>query len=128
MTIITASRRRIEGIKHMTDNVGTIIPQETFVFNDILKLDKRGVQRLYYIHPDDNQDTGHRYMPDALKGATNEVQNHVFKSISKVSEKMLRDDIDYVKPSDIEIKEAQQKIADLAIELLNGGKITVKST
>ena len=93
-----------------------------FTFEDIIYLNKKDVQRLIYYSPEINN----IHLVTALKGSTKDIQNHIFSSLSKVTEKMRREDMDFINPSLAEINEAKQKITNVARKLINSGEITLE--
>ena len=67
------------------------IRKKMFVFEDILLLDDRAIQRV--LRDVDNNDLG-----IALKGANEEVQNVIFKNLSKRLSAMIKEDMEFMGP------------------------------
>lgn len=90
-----------------------------FVFDDLVKVDDRGVQELMKeISKDD--------LPLALRGANPEVKEKFFKNMSSRAAEMLREDMEAkgpVKVSDIE--RAQQNILKVCRKLEEEGRIVI---
>ncbi len=80
------------------------IRKKMFVFEDILLLDDRAIQRV--LRDVDNNDLG-----VALKAANEDVQNVIFKNMSKRLASMIKEDMEYMGPVRMkDVEEAQQKI------------------
>ncbi len=95
------------------------IKHKMFVFEDILALDDKTVQRV--LREVDNSDLGL-----ALKGTTEEVQNIIFKNLSKRLAAMIREDMDFMGPVRMkDVEEAQQKIVNIIRKLEDSGEIII---
>ena len=93
------------------------IRKKMFVFEDILLLDDRAIQRV--LRDVDNNDLG-----IALKGANEEVQNAIFKNLSKRLSAMIKEDMEYMGPVRMkDVEEAQQKIVNIIRKLEDSGEI-----
>ena len=87
------------------------IRKKMFVFEDILLLDDRAIQRV--LRDVDNNDLG-----IALKGANEEVQNVIFKNMSKRLSAMIKEDMEFMGPVRMkDVEEAQQKIVGVIRKL-----------
>jgi flagellar motor switch protein FliG len=65
----------------------------------------------------------------ALKGASEDLKNHFYKSMSLRAVEMLKEDIDALGPvRSSQVRQAQQEIVNLARKLEADGKITLKSS
>ena len=95
------------------------IRKKMFVFEDILLLDDRAIQRvLRYV---DNNDLG-----IALKGANEEVQNVIFKNLSKRLSAMIKEDMEFMGPVRMkDVEEAQQKIVGIIRKLEDSAEIVI---
>lgn len=95
------------------------IKKRMFVFEDILSLDNRSIQR-FLREVDNNQ------LAVALKGATEEVQKVVFSNMSKRLSEMIREDIEFMGPVRLkDVEEAQQKIVNIIRKLEDAGEIVI---
>lgn len=95
------------------------IRKKMFVFEDILLLDDRAIQRV--LRDVDNND-----LAVALKGANEEVQNVIFKNLSKRLAAMIREDMEFMGPvrmKDVEV--AQQKIVGIIRKLEDSAEIVI---
>ena len=95
------------------------IRKKMFVFEDILSLDDRAIQRV--LRDVDNAD-----LALALKGATEEVQNVILNNLSKRLAVMIREDMDFMGPVRMkDVEEAQQKIVNVIRKLEDSAEIVI---
>ena len=95
------------------------IRKRMFVFEDILQLDNRSIQR--FLREVDNYQ-----LAVALKGATEEVQNIIFNNMSKRLVEMIKEDIEFMGPVRLkDVEEAQQKIVNVIRKLEDAGEIII---
>jgi flagellar motor switch protein FliG len=90
-----------------------------FVFDDIIKIDDKGIQVLLKEVPNDK-------LLLALKTASEDIRLKVFKNISARAAEMLRDDLSNMGPSRLsDVEGAQQEIVNVARRLEAEGKILI---
>jgi len=95
------------------------IRRKMFVFEDILSLDDRSIQRV--LREVDNNE-----LAVALKGAVEEVQNVIFNNLSKRLSTMIKEDMDFMGPIRMkDVEEAQQKIVNIIRKLEDTGEIII---
>ncbi len=95
------------------------IRKKMFVFEDILLLDDRAIQRV--LRDVENSDLG-----IALKGANEDVQNAIFKNLSKRLAAMIKEDMEFMGPVRLkDVEEAQQKIVSVIRKLEDAGEIVI---
>ena len=83
------------------------IRKKMFVFEDILSLDDKSIQRV--LREVDNNE-----LAVALKGSNEEVQNVIFNNLSKRLVTMIKEDMEYMGPVRMkDVEEAQQKIVNI---------------
>ncbi|MCI6498571.1 flagellar motor switch protein FliG [Lachnospiraceae bacterium HCP1S3_C3] len=112
--------------KHIMENLEIEEPEladeikrKMFVFEDILALDDKTIQRI--LRDVDNSDLGL-----ALKGSTEEVQNVIFNNLSKRLAAMIKEDMDFMGPVRMkDVEEAQQKIVNIIRKLEDSGEIII---
>jgi flagellar motor switch protein FliG len=112
--------------KHIMENLEIEEPEladeikrKMFVFEDILSLDDKTIQRV--LRDVDNNDLG-----VALKGTSEEVQNVIFNNLSKRLAAMIREDMDFMGPVRMkDVEEAQQKIVNIIRKLEDSGEIII---
>ena len=90
-----------------------------FVFEDILSLDDRSVQRV--LREVDNNE-----LAVALKGSNEDVQNLIFSNLSKRLATMIKEDMDFMGPVRMkDVEEAQQKIVNIIRKLEDSAEIII---
>lgn len=90
-----------------------------FVFEDIVKIDDRGIQSLLKEVPNDK-------LLLALKTANEEIKVKIFKNISQRAAKLLQDDLQNMGPSRLsDVESAQVEIVNIARRLEQEGKILI---
>ena len=95
------------------------IRKKMFVFEDILSLDDRSVQRV--LREVDNNE-----LAVALKGSNEEVQNLIFNNLSKRLATMIKEDMDFMGPVRLkDVEEAQQKIVNIIRKLEDSAEIII---
>ena len=95
------------------------IRKKMFVFEDILLLDDRSIQRV--LRDVDNND-----LAIACKGSAEEVQNAIFNNMSKRLAEMIREDMEFMGPVRMkDVEEAQQKIVNIIRKLEDSGEIVI---
>ena len=95
------------------------IRKKMFVFEDILSLDDRSIQRV--LREVDNNE-----LAVALKSANEDVQAAIFKNLSKRLAQMIKEDMDFMGPVRMkDVEEAQQKIVNIIRKLEDYGEIVI---
>ena len=95
------------------------IRKKMFVFEDILSLDDKSIQRV--LREVDNNE-----LAVALKGATEEVQNVIFNNLSKRLAAMIKEDMEYMGPVRLkDVEEAQQRIVNVVRKLEDSSEIII---
>ena len=95
------------------------IRKKMFVFEDILLLDNRAIQRVL-------RDVENSDLSVALKGANEQVQNAIFENLSKRLAAMIKEDMEFMGPVRMkDVEEAQQKIVSVIRKLEDAGEIVI---
>ena len=95
------------------------IRKKMFVFEDILLLDDRAIQRV--LRDVDNSD-----LAVALKGSNEQVQEAIFKNLSKRLALMIKEDMEFMGPVRMkDVEEAQQKIVNIIRKLEDSAEIVI---
>lgn len=95
------------------------IRKRMFVFEDIVNLDNRAIQRL--IREIENKD-----LSLALKTASQEVSEKIYQNMSKRAAEMLKEDIEFMGPVRLrEVEEAQTNIVNEIRRLEEAGEIVI---
>ncbi len=112
-------KRIMESLEIEEPELAEEIRKKMFVFEDILLLDDRAIQRV--LRDVDNNDLG-----VALKGANEEVQAAIFKNLSSRLASMIKEDMDYMGPVRMkDVEEAQQKIVGVIRKLEDSAEIVI---
>jgi flagellar motor switch protein FliG len=95
------------------------IRRKMFVFEDILSLDDKSIQRV--LREIDNNE-----LAVALKGSSEEVQQVIFNNLSKRLGTMIREDMEFMGPVRLkDVEEAQQKIVNVIRKLEDSAEIII---
>jgi flagellar motor switch protein FliG len=109
----------LEALEVQDPELAEEIKKLMFVFEDLVTLDDRSVQRI--LREVENQD-----LVLALKGASQEVTSKIFNNMSKRASDMLQEDIQYLGPVRLrDVEEAQQRIVNIIRKLEDTGEIVV---
>ena len=95
------------------------IRKKMFVFEDILSLDDKSIQRV--LREVDNNE-----LAIALKSANEDVQGAIFNNLSKRLVTMIKEEMDFMGPVRLkDVEEAQQKIVGIIRKLEDSGEIII---
>lgn len=95
------------------------IKKRMFVFEDIITLDDRSIQRFL-------REVENEVLAVALKGANDEVAGVIFNNMSKRLTEMITEDIEFMGPVRLrDVEEAQQKIVNTIRKLEDAGEIVI---
>ncbi len=109
----------IEALENQDPELAEEIKQRMFVFEDIVLLDNRSIQRV--LREIDNKD-----LALALKGSSEEVKKIIFNNVSKRLREMIQEDMEYMGPVRLkDVEEAQQKIVNIIRKLEETGEIII---
>jgi flagellar motor switch protein FliG len=114
-----AEDRILEEIEEIDNDMMLEIKEGMFIFENLLAVDDRGIQTLLRELSNDD-------LSLALKGASEEMQDKIFRNISSRAADLLRDDLEAkgaVKLSEVEA--AQKSILIVAKTLAEEGKISL---
>ena len=109
----------IESLEEEDPDLAEEIKKRMFVFEDIVLLDDRAIQRV--LREVDSQE-----LSKALKSVDVEVQDKVFKNMSKRAAAMLKEDMEFMGPVRLkDVEDAQQKIVASIRRLEDSGEIVI---
>lgn len=112
-------KRILEDLEVMDQDLATDIRNLMFVFEDIVKLDDKSIQRI--LREVDAKDLGL-----ALKGSEEEIREVFFKNMSEKASKLLKDDIEMMGPVLMkDVSEMQTKIVAVVRALEAAGEIMI---
>jgi len=111
----------LDGIREVDEGLATQIQDLMFVFADLVEVEDTGIQTILREIQTDT-------LVVALKGADTELQEKIFKNMSKRAADLLRDDLEAKGPVRIsEVEEAQKEILNTARRLADDGEIVLGS-
>jgi flagellar motor switch protein FliG len=106
-------------IEEANPEMAAQIKQKMFVFEDIVQIDDRGFQKLL-------RRVESKELAIALKAASEEVKNKVFKNMSERAADMLREEMETLGPVRMkEVSDAQQAINGIVQELEAKGELII---
>jgi len=114
-----AEKQIIEALEDEDPELAEEIKKRMFIFEDIVMLDDRSIQKI--MREIDSQE-----LAKALFSVDHEVQNKIFRNMSKRAANMLREDMEYMGPIRLkDVEECQQKIVSIARHLEDTGEIVI---
>ncbi len=95
------------------------VQQAMFTFEDLVKLDDRSLQRVL-------REVDMRELALALKGASEELKDKIFRNMSQRAAQILREEMDYMGPVRLrDVTAAQRRIVDIVRKLEEAGEVTI---
>jgi len=115
----TTEKYIIENLDEEDPELAEEIKKKMFVFEDIIMLDDRAIQRV--LREVDNNE-----LVKALKAVDAEVQEKIFRNMSKRQAMTLKEDMEYMGPTRRkDVEDAQQKIVSTIRKLEEAGEIVI---
>ncbi|MDR1378962.1 MAG: flagellar motor switch protein FliG [Synergistaceae bacterium] len=115
----TTERNIMEYLEENDPELAEEIKKRLFVFEDIIRLDDRSLQRVL-------REVDMKELGLALKGATEELRMKFFKNMSKRAAEMLQEDMEYMGPVRVkDVEESQQKVVNVVRSLEEAGEIII---
>ncbi|MCE2929584.1 MAG: flagellar motor switch protein FliG [Candidatus Caenarcaniphilales bacterium] len=112
-------KRILEDLEGVDQVLATDIRNLMFVFEDIIRLDDKSIQRLL-------RDVDSRDLSLALKGANENIREIFFRNMSEKAAKLMRDDIEMMGPVLMkDVSEVQTKIVGIVRSLEQAGEIII---
>ncbi len=109
----------METLEVQDSDLAEQIRKRMFVFDDIVTLDNRSIQRV-------TREVENSDWALALKNANEEVKKAIYSNMSKRLAEMIREDMDYMGPVRLrDVEEAQQKIVNIIRKLEDAGEIVI---
>ena len=114
-------RNIMEYLEENDPELAEEIKKRLFVFEDIIRLDDRSLQRVL-------REVDMKELGLALKGATEDLRGKFFKNMSKRAAEMLQEDMDYMGPVRVkDVEDSQQKVVNIVRSLEEAGEIIIAS-
>jgi len=114
-----SEKQIIEALEDEDPELAEEIKKRMFVFEDIVLIDDRAIQKVLH-----EVDSGE--LAKALKSVDQEVQDKIFRNMSKRAASMLKEDMEYMGPIRLkDVEESQQKIVSIIRHLEDTGEIVI---
>ncbi len=111
--------RILSAIEEENPDLAEEIRKKMFVFEDLIYVDDRGIQTI--LKEISNED-----LLLALKGASEQVKEKIFKNMSKRAAEMIKEDLETMGPVKLsDVEQAQLNIIQVARKLAEEGKIII---
>ncbi len=112
-------RNIMESLEEEDPELANEIQKLMFTFEDLLRVNDKGIQTL--LREVSNDELG-----IALKTASEELKEHVFKNMSQRAADMVKEDMEYMGPVRLtEVEAAQRNIIDVVKKLEQAGEIVI---
>ena len=112
-------RNILSRIEETDPELSDRIKQDMFTFEDLIKVDDRGIQEIL-------KEITSQELALGLKAASDEIKEKIFRNMSERAAEMLREDIEALGPTRLsDVEKAQQAITRAALKLEGEGKIVV---
>jgi flagellar motor switch protein FliG len=109
----------LDEMREIDDEVANEVKNLMFVFEDLIGLDDRYIQEIL-------KEIDGKELTLALKGATKEIQEKIFRNMSKRAALGIKEDMDFMGPVRVsDVEEAQGRIVDVVRSLEEAGTITL---
>jgi flagellar motor switch protein FliG len=115
----TTEKAIIESLEEEDPELAEEIKKRMFVFEDIVLLDDRAIQKVL-------REVDTAELAKALRGVEAEVQDKIFRNMSKRASALLKEEMEYMGPIRLkDVEETQQKIVAIIRKLEDQGEIVV---
>ncbi|OQX92268.1 MAG: flagellar motor switch protein FliG [candidate division Zixibacteria bacterium 4484_95] len=109
----------MESIENENPELAAEIKNLMFIFEDILLLDDRSIQRVL-------KEVETKELAIALKAASEEIKTKIFSNVSERVAEMIREEIEFMGPMRLsDVEAAQQKIVETVRRLQDEGQIII---
>ena len=117
----SAERLIFEGLEPANPELAEEIRRLMFVFDDLARLDDRGMQRLL-------KDVEQKDLALAMKAAADSVVSKIYANLSERAQTLLRQEIDYLGPVRLkDVEDAQARIVRAVRALEETGEVVISS-
>jgi flagellar motor switch protein FliG len=115
----STERTILETLEEEDPDLAEEIKKRMFVFEDIVLLGDRDIQKVL-------REVDSTELAKALKGVNSEVQDKIYRNMSKRAAAVLKEDMDFMGPIRLkDVEESQQKIVSIIRKLEDAGDITI---
>jgi len=114
-----AEKNILGNLERENPELATEIKNLMFVFEDVMLLDDRSMQRVL-------KEIDTKELSMALKGASDELQDKFFRNMSSRAAEMIKEEMEYMGPIRLkDVEEVQQRIVDVIRRLEEDGEIII---
>ncbi|MBD3393522.1 MAG: flagellar motor switch protein FliG [Chitinivibrionales bacterium] len=114
-----AEKNILGNLERENPELATEIKNLMFVFEDVLLLDDRSMQRVL-------KEVDTKELSMALKGASEELQEKFFRNMSSRAAEMIKEEMEYMGPIRLkDVEEVQQRVVDVIRRLEEDGEIII---
>ncbi|MBD3321485.1 MAG: flagellar motor switch protein FliG [Chitinivibrionales bacterium] len=114
-----AEKNILGNLERENPELATEIKNLMFVFEDVMLLDDRSMQRVL-------KEVDTKELSMALKGASEELQEKFFRNMSSRASEMIREEMEYMGPVRLkDVEDVQQRIVDVIRRLEEDGEIII---
>jgi flagellar motor switch protein FliG len=115
----TIEERVLEEIEQLKPGMAGKIKEKMFVFDGLMAADDRGMQGLL-------REVTNDILLLALKGASDEMKEKIFKNMSKNAATLLKDDLEISGPVKLsEVEDAQREVLTVATKMAEDGRLVL---
>lgn len=109
----------IERVEQGDAELAEQVRQRMFTFDDLSRVDDRGIQAIL-------RETDNQTLTMALKTASDELKDKIFRNVSQRAAQMIKDDLGNMGPARLsEVEKAQQTVVRTALRLEGEGRIVI---
>jgi flagellar motor switch protein FliG len=117
----SSEKRILDGISQEDPDLATEIKNLMFVFEDIVMLDDRSIQRVL-------KEVDTQLLTLALKAVSDEAKERILKNMSQRASEMIQEEMEFMGPVRLsEVESAQRQIVDTILRLDEEGEIILKT-
>ncbi len=117
----TSEKKILDGIAQDDPELATEIKNLMFVFEDIVVLDDRSIQRVL-------KEVDTQVLTLALKAVGEDVQERILKNMSQRASEMIVEEMEFMGPVRLsEVESAQRQVVDTILRLDEEGEIIIKT-
>jgi len=115
----TIAKAMLESIEEKDFNLATEIKRLMFLFEDIIGIDDRGIQRIL-------RDVDKRDLALALKITDDKIKEKIFKNMSERAAEVVKEELEFMGPVKLkEVEAAQMRIVDIIKQLEEQEEIVI---
>ncbi len=115
----TAEKNIMQSIEAENADLAAEIKNMMFVFNDIILLDDRSIQRVL-------KEVETKDLSIALKAASDEVKGKIFSNVSERVSKMIAEEMEYMGPTRLsDVEAAQSRVVEIVRRLEEEGQVII---